>query len=337
MPDPTPQVGAAEDSPSNEMIIFGSDIPSEEFVEQLERATAAALDAGLASLPGNVDAPDALMETILMPYQKNMDVLERFCVGSIFSIDSHSRSRQDEIVATIQKIRMSGDNDFATHLAESRGGGGNSSSAASDALMEEDEMVEEEGLSSADDVPTDEQVVAAQEQVADLRIRLAQLQRQKDVLARQAEAWTDLNFVAAAGTEKYAGDGEDHHGASNNPSVPLLSPDDANKVHDLVSSAVVGTSMLADLHQQGNDLLQQLQDRSKNSSAGGGGMEEEEDDEEKDGPATIRRATPSKRKTLEEQYAEDRAVLGSSEVPPSAVIKQLLRQLRTGKENTEKS
>jgi hypothetical protein len=339
MSDPTPQVGAAEDSPSNEMmIIFGSDIPSEEFVEQLERETAAALEAGVASLPGNVDAPHALVESILMPYQKNMDVLERFCVGSIFSVSAHSRSRQDEIVATIQKIRMSGDNDFATHLAESRGGGGggNSSSAASDALMEEDEMVE--GLSSADDVPTDEQVLAAQEQVADLRIRLAQLQRQKDVLARQAEAWTDLNFVAAAGTEKSAGDGEDHHGASNNPSVPLLCPDDANKVHDLVSSAVVGTSMLADLHQQGNDLLQQIQDRPKYSSTGGGGMEEEEeDDEENDGSATIRRAAPCKRKTLEEHYAEDRAVLGSSEEPPSAVIKQLLRQLRTGKENTEKS
>lgn len=326
MSDLSQQGEAMKDGPSNEMILFGSDSPSEEFVERLERETASALHAGVASLPGNVDAPEALVETMLKPYRKNMDVLERFCVGSIFTIGAHTRSRQDEIITTIQKLR-SGENDVATLLAGSRHGG-DPNSTASDHVMEDEAVAQ---LSSAEDVPTEEQVSAAQQQVADLRIRLAQLQRRKEALARQAEAWTDLQGVAAAaaGTTESNADG-----TSNSVVMPLLSPDDANKVHDLVSSAVVGTSMLTDLHQQGRELLQQLQDRSKNSSAGEAMEEEEEDDE--GGPAMGRASR--KRKTLEEQYAEDRAVVGSSsEEPPSAVIKQLLRQLRTGKENAEAS
>jgi hypothetical protein len=320
MPDPPPQQDVAmtmtaNDTPSNERIIFGSDSPSEDLVEALDRETAEALGTGVASLPGNVDAPDALVETIMKPYRKNMDVLERFCTGSIFTIDAHSRARQDEIVTTLQKLRKAGAGDsVATLMAESR-------STANDDAMEEDEMVE--ALCSADDVPTEEQVAEAQKRVADLRIRLAQLQRQKEALARQAEAWTDLNFMAAAGIT-----GESKDGDGDGDDECLVSPDEAAKVHDLVSSAVVGTSMLTDLHQQGSELLEQLQDRSKNT-AGGSDMEEEEEEDER---LAIGRIKP-RRKTLEEQYAEDRAVLGSGEGPPSAAIKQLLRQLRSGKEN----
>ena len=218
--DSPPQEGSPpqEDSlPQEDRVLFGTKTFA--VSDELNDSIDAALVEGVSSLP-RLPWEEALLKMLRKVYLRNINVLEAYMGRNIFSIQSLAPSRRRKVVEA-----------FVTNTLPE-------TPDLTDVNNKQNEESSAFQYPTADQIPSQETLSEAEQELKDLRVKLSEVKRLRKHLAVTIEKLSVARQAI--------------------PSVPTV------QVHDKVTSMVKAKETLEDLTFKGKELMSKLDDEKRN-------------------------------------------------------------------------
>ena len=202
--------------PPEDRVLFGT--KTFEISDKLMDAIDAALVEGVSSLP-RLPKEDALLQMLRKVYVRNIDVLEAYMARNVFSIQSLPPSRRRKVIEafvtnTLPKIPDIPDN-------------------------KENVVSSSVEYPTSDQIPSQEELTQAEQELKDLRVKLAELKRHRTELGATME-----QLAIARRTI---------------PSVPA-----DVRLHDKITKLFKAKETLEDLTSKAKDVTAKLEEEKRN-------------------------------------------------------------------------